>query len=104
MVVPVDPDSLDRVAVVLGEKVRALRERNLWTQEELAERAGISRNQVQNIEHSRNNTRDPKTGRPGRGNPRLETIFHLADALGVSPVILIDPEARLPAPDRRRRY
>lgn len=93
---PVDPASLDRVAETLGEKVRTLRERKDWTQEELAERAGISRNQVQNIEHSRNNSRDPKTGRPGRGNPRLETIYHLADALGVNPVVLVDPSALLP--------
>ncbi len=98
----VDPASLDRAAEVLGEKVRTLRERHSWTQEELAERAGISRNQVQNIEHSRNNSRDPETGRLGRGNPRLETVFHLADALGVSPVVLIDPDAALPAPGRRR--
>lgn len=99
---PVDPASLDRVALALGEKVRTLRERRAWTQEELAERAGISRNQVQNIEHSRNNRRDPKTGKPGRGNPRLETIFHLADALDVEVVVLINPDVQLPPAERLR--
>lgn len=93
---PVSSASLDLAAQRLADKVIELRRRKGYTQEKLAEVAGVSRNQVQNIEHSRNNMKDPRTGRPGRGNPRLDTIFHLADALGVSPTILIDPDARLP--------
>lgn len=72
----------------MGDRVRALREEHGLTQEQLAERAGISRNQVQNIEHSRNNTKDA-SGRPGPGNARLDTVFKLAYALKVSPVELI---------------
>ena len=62
------------------------------TQEQLAERTGISRNQIQNIEKNRNNSKDPETGKPGPGNARLDTIFLLAQALETSPLALIDPE------------
>lgn len=93
---PATPETLDKVAESLGEKVRRLRERHHLTQEQLAEKTGMSRNQIQNIERSRNNTRDPESGRPGRGNPRLETIYHLADVLGVKPAVLIDPDIELP--------
>ncbi|HEY0890037.1 MAG TPA: helix-turn-helix transcriptional regulator [Nocardioides sp.] len=61
------------------------------TQEQLAERTGISRNQIQNIENNRNNRKDPVTGRPGPANARLDTIFLLAEALEMSPLDLIDP-------------
>lgn len=59
------------------------------TQEQLAHVAGVSRNQIQNIEHSRNNTRDPGSGRLGNGNPRLDTVFALAYALDVEVAALI---------------
>lgn len=78
-----------RASVSLGRKVQARREELGLTQEQLAEMTGISRNQVQNIEHSRNNTRGDD-GRPGPGNPRMETIFLLAAALDVDPSYLID--------------
>lgn len=58
--------------------------------------SGVSRNQIQNIEHSRKNSPDPETGQPGRGNPRLETIYQLADALDVHPIVLVDPDIPLP--------
>ncbi|MBP8919424.1 MAG: helix-turn-helix transcriptional regulator [Micropruina sp.] len=79
-------------ARLLGEKVRALREERGLTQEELAHRTGIARNQIQNIEHSRNNAKDPLTGRHGPGNARLDTVFRLAHELGVEVTYLIDPE------------
>lgn len=81
-----------RAAQALGARVRHLREEQGLTQEQLAERAGISRNQVQNIEHSRNNSKDAK-GRPGPGNARLDTVFKLAYALDVAPTSLIDESA-----------
>lgn len=71
--------------------MRALREDRGLTQEELAHRTGIARNQIQNIEHNRNNVKDPATGRPGHGNARLDTIFRLAHELGVDATYLIDP-------------
>lgn len=81
-----------RAAVLMGQKVAARRLELDLTQEQLAHRAGISRNQIQNIEHSRNNTKDPKTGRPGPGNARLDTIFRLAGALEVEVTYLVDPQ------------
>ncbi|MFT4109052.1 helix-turn-helix domain-containing protein [Propionicimonas sp.] len=95
---PADPVQLDRAARELGRKVYRLRRQQKLTQEELAHLSGVSRNQIQNIEHSRNNTRDPLTRQLGRGNPRLDTLYHLAEAFGVSPAVLIDPDADLPEP------
>ncbi|MFT4287290.1 helix-turn-helix domain-containing protein [Nocardioides sp.] len=85
------PASYIRAAARLGQLVRSRREQLGWTQERLAEAAGMSRNQIQNIENNRNNTKDPQTGKPGPGNARLETIFLLAEALDVSVHDLIDP-------------
>ncbi len=88
-----------RAAALLGKKVQTLREVRGFTQEQLAERAGISRNQVQNIEHNRNNSKDP-AGRPGPGNARLETVFALAVALRVDVTYLVDPGRDvLPVPE-----
>jgi transcriptional regulator with XRE-family HTH domain len=100
--VPLDPASQDRVAQELGRKVQRLRTRRQWTQEQLSAASGVSRNQIQNIEHSRNNARDPLTRLPGRGNPRLDTIFALAAALEVDVAVLIDPERSLPEPPGSR--
>ena len=64
----------------LAAQVVERRRKRGWTQEDLAEKVGISRNQVQNIENNRNNTRGPD-GRPGSPNPNLDTVFSLANAL-----------------------
>lgn len=77
----------------LGETVYQRRTELGWTQEELAEKADISRNQIQNIEKNRNNTKDPKTGLPGPNNARLDTVFKLAVALDLRVRDLIDPES-----------
>lgn len=54
----------------VGARVRALRRGRRWTQEQLAERAGLSYKFVGEIER-------------GRGNPTIETLARLAQALGV---------------------
>lgn len=82
------------ISIQLGDEVRARREAKDWTQEKLAEEAGISRNQVQNIERSRNNQRDPATRLPGPGNPRLQTLFRIAIALEVDPWVLVQEAAK----------
>ncbi len=84
-------DAYREASRLLGEKVRALREAQSLTQEDLSERTGISRNQIQNIEHNRNNAKDPVTGLPGPGNARLETVFLLAHELRVDVTYLVDP-------------
>lgn len=91
-----------RAAVVLGDTVRTLREDRKLTQEQLAHRAGISRNQLQNIERSRNNTKGAD-GRPGPGNPRMDTVWALAEALGVEAVDLFPGRAALRRVARQRR-
>jgi transcriptional regulator with XRE-family HTH domain len=73
----------------LAAQVETRRRKHGWTQEDLAEKVGISRNQVQNIEKNRNNTRGPD-GRPGPANPNLDTVFALAHALNCSVAELID--------------
>jgi transcriptional regulator with XRE-family HTH domain len=92
------PQDYYRASRLLGERVAALRSALGWSQEGLAERTGLSRNQIQNIEKNRNNAKDPVTGLPGPGNARLDTIFLLADALGVTAMSLIDPAPVIDAP------
>ena len=87
----------ERAAKLLGAKVAARRSELELTQKQLAERAGISRKQVHNIEHSRSNVKDPTTGRPGPGNARLNTVFRLAHALEVDVTYLVDPKAPISA-------
>jgi transcriptional regulator with XRE-family HTH domain len=55
-----------------GTRVRELRLAEGWSQEDLAERAGLHRNYVGGIER-------------GERNPALDNIWRLADALGVAP-------------------
>lgn len=71
------------VSAALGRRVRERRESLGFSQEELAHRSGLSRNQVQNLENNRNNTRDA-AGRPGPANPRLDTMRSIAVVLEVS--------------------
>lgn len=71
------------VSAALGRRVRERREELGFTQEQLAHRSGLSRNQVQNLENNRNNTRDA-AGRPGPANPRLDTMRSIAVVLEVS--------------------
>lgn len=58
--------------MTIGEKVSRLRRERKWTQSELADKAGITQNQVSRIEK-------------GKTRPRGSTIQGLADALGVEP-------------------
>ncbi|HEY2056424.1 MAG TPA: helix-turn-helix transcriptional regulator [Solirubrobacterales bacterium] len=60
---------LDRVPAA---NIRRLRDDRLWTQEELARRAGLDRTEVQKIE-------------TGNRNPGVEVLLKLAGALEVTP-------------------
>lgn len=77
--------SKDALGVVFGETVRKLRATHSWTQEELAERAGMSATYLGFVER-------------GENVPTLTVVFQLADALGVTAAELIDDAFR-----RRRR-
>ncbi|MGJ9412657.1 helix-turn-helix domain-containing protein [Aeromicrobium sp. CF4.19] len=79
-----DPrDRLRDVSAALGQRVRSRRVSLGLTQEELAHRSGLSRNQVQNLENNRNNARDAD-GRTGPANPRFDTLWSVSEALEVT--------------------
>ena len=66
-----------REAVAFGAAVRERRKAKEWTQERLAEKAGIAAIQVGFIER-------------GENVPKLTQVLRLAQALGVRPGELID--------------
>lgn len=61
----------------LGRNVRQLREAKGWSQEDYADRAGIHRTYVSDIER-------------GRRNPTITVVEKLAEPLGVSSGSLLD--------------
>ena len=77
--------------------LRRRREDQGWTQEQLAHRAGLSRNQVQNLENNRNNN---ATGRSS-ANPSLDTILALEAAFGLElGDLLVDVRRFMESSDR----
>lgn len=64
----------------LAARIKVLRKQQGWSQEELAERVGISTQYVSNIER-------------GKENPTLDLLLRLAEALRVVPVDIFDFEA-----------
>ena len=72
-----------RFAEQLAARLRHLRERTGYTQEQVAQRAGISPNAYQHYESA-------QSGRGAPMNPRLFTIFSLANAYDVTPAELLD--------------
>ena len=65
------------IRVRLGQNVRRLREAKGWSQEDYADRAGIHRTYVSDIER-------------GRRNPTIAVVEKLAAPLGVTPGELFD--------------
>ena len=65
-----DPDA------VLGRVLRAVREKKHLSQDELAHRAGYSRNYIGLLEQ-------------GKASPSVRALFNIATALGVRPSLLI---------------
>lgn len=60
-----------------GMKVRSLRRANGWSQEELADRAGLHRTYISDIER-------------GNRNPTLTVMYEVASALGVDIAALFE--------------
>lgn len=71
------------VAAAIAARVRSGRTDRGWTLDELAERSGISRRMLVNIEQ-------------GSTNPSIATLLRISDALGVGLPSLVDG-ARSPA-------
>ncbi|MBC2667340.1 helix-turn-helix transcriptional regulator [Novosphingobium flavum] len=65
------------IRIRLGQNVRALREARGWSQEDYADRAGIHRTYVSDIER-------------GRRNPTITVVEKLAAPLGMSAGALLD--------------
>jgi len=64
-------------AVKIGRRLRAERTRRFLTQDQLAQKAGISQKQLSKIEND-------------DAEPRFSTILRLADALGAEPEIFLE--------------
>ena len=65
------------VVVYIGDKLREVRTKRLLTQDELADKAGVSQSTIANIE--RNNA-----------EPQFRTIRKLAKALDIDPTELLE--------------
>lgn len=63
---------------LVGDNCARLRSTKGWTQEELAERSGLSQQYLSDLER-------------GKRNPTIVTIYEIAQALGVSHVELVQP-------------
>lgn len=71
------------LCIALGEAIRAERKRLGWSQEELAEQAGLNRAYVTDLEN-------------GRRTPNLDTLVRVAKGLGMKTSKLLSAgEARL---------
>ena len=64
------------VVVYIGEKLKEVRTRRLLTQDELAEKAGVSQSTIANIERD-------------NAEPQFRTIRKLAKALDIEPTELL---------------
>lgn len=62
---------------LVGRRVKELRVRRGWTQEQLADVSGFSQQYISGLEQ-------------GRRNPTIVTLHELAVALGVRPVELLE--------------
>ena len=64
------------VVVYIGERLREVRTRRLLTQDELADKAGVSQSTIANIERD-------------NAEPQFRTIRKLAKALDIDPTELL---------------
>ncbi len=67
----------DERGKLIGGHVRQCRTERGWTLDQLAERSGVSRRMLVNIEQ-------------GSGNPSIATLLRVSDALGIGLPILVD--------------
>ncbi len=63
---------------LVGDNCARIRKARGWTQEELAERSGLSQQYLSDLER-------------GKRNPTIVTIYELAQAFGVSHLELVTP-------------
>lgn len=76
-------------AYSFGHRLVVIRKARGYSQEVLAERSGLHRNQISNLERGTSNRA------PHVADPLLSTVYRLAGALGVPPAYLL-PDLRDP--------
>jgi transcriptional regulator with XRE-family HTH domain len=67
----------DALAAAIGARVRSQRQMYDWTLDELAQRSGVSRRMLVNVEQ-------------GTTNPSIATLLRLSDSLGIGLPALVD--------------
>lgn len=77
-------------AAAFGRRLKALRRSCGLSQIALAERAGVTPNNVKLLELGRSSEDRP-------ANPSLRTVYRLAEALGVAPAELLPSASDIPA-------
>lgn len=71
------------LALAIGARVKQERQARRWTLDQLAEKAGVSRRAVVNVEQ-------------GAANPSVGTLLRISDALGIGLPALVAPPAPKP--------
>ena len=66
-------NNASELSAAIGAKVRSERQTREWTLDQLAEKSGVSRRMLINVEH-------------GTANPSVTTLLRLSDALGTSQI------------------
>lgn len=74
----------------LGERVKALREARGWSQQQLADQAGIGQSQVSRIEKMA----EPRSPTAEIPHPQLNNLYRIATKLGVGVWDLLLDDAR----------
>lgn len=76
----IERDMMPSTMATTADKVKAYRRLRQMTQRELADLAGVAQSTIANVELGKRRT------------PYGRTISRIADALGVSPLVLLDDE------------
>lgn len=64
---------------LVGDNVARYRKQRGWTQEQLAERSGLSQQYLSGLEG-------------GKRNPTVVTLYEIAQCLGIAPADLLQPQ------------
>ncbi|HQD01633.1 MAG TPA: helix-turn-helix transcriptional regulator, partial [Dermatophilaceae bacterium] len=85
-----EPATASAIGMAIGRRVRGARTDLGWTLDQLAQRAGVSRRLLVNVEQ-------------GSTNPTIGTLLRLSDALGIGLPALVDTSGDPSAPVTVRR-
>lgn len=74
---------------IFGQRLVELRRAKGWSQERLALECGLARSYLGGVER-------------GQRNISLKNIYRLADTLGLSPTVMMEPPKELPLPSKKQ--